>query len=68
MAKLSKNGEPKQSGGARCGAGPKRKDPMQKLVQIPVACPLWMRDAFNERLKVIIPREIEALKEKMNKQ
>ena len=67
MAKLSKNGEPKQSGGKRCGAGPKRKDPSMKLVQIPVACPAYMREEFKQRLKVIIPREIEALKEKLNK-
>lgn len=65
--KLKKDGEPKQSGGSRSGAGPKRKEPMNKLVQVPVSCPLWMKKEFKERLKVIIPREIEALKEKLNK-
>ena len=66
--KFKKDGEPKQSGGSRSGAGPKRKDPMQKLVQIPVACPLWMRDEFKERMKIIVPREIEALNKKYNKE
>ena len=65
--KTTKDGRIKQSGGKRQGAGNRKKDPAIKKVQIFVSCPRWMQDEMKERLKVIMPREIEAIMKKYNK-